>query len=170
MKTVVCAGLFAIFFAASPCALGAAPLDELGRFEGTWKSQGTFVKTPYSDPGSSSASTTCTWSGDRLFMLCQQVVSMAGQRDDDLGIYTYDETADSYRFFNIHPAHVTTTLITVYGDTITYPFSFTDKGKNVTIRTLNVWKKASFYTWRTDYTTDGGKTWTPMASGTSQRQ
>jgi hypothetical protein len=147
----------------------AGPIDQLDRFSGTWHGQGTFVETPYSTAGTSSATTTCAWSGDHLFMVCQQAVTMNGKRDDNLAVYSYDDAAGAYRFFNIRPGRITSTPITVDGNTITYPFSFTDKGKNVTIRTLNVWKNANLYTWRTEYTIDGGAMWTLMASGTSQR-
>jgi hypothetical protein len=160
--------LLGALIAAVPLAAQAAPIDELERFAGTWHSQGTFVDTPYSNAGTATATTTCAWSTDRLFMICQQAVNMGGKADDDLGIYSYDESA-GYRFFNVRPARISSTIITVSGETITYPFTFTDKGQNVTIRTLNVWKNPSFYTWRTEYTTDGGKNWKLMASGTSQK-
>ena len=147
----------------------AAPIDQLDRFSGTWHGQGTFVETPYSTAGTSSATTICAWAADHLFMICQQSVTLAGKRDDDVAIYSYDDAAGAFNFFNIRPTRITSTTIKVDGNTITYPFSFTDKGKNVTIRTLNVWKNANFYTWRTEYTTNGGASWTLMASGTSQK-
>ena len=153
-----------------PFRASAAPIDYLDRFTGTWQSQGVFVSTPYSAAGDATATTTCAWSGDHLFMICQQAVTMAGKRDDDLGIYTYDEIASAYRFYNVHTSRTTSMTITIDGNTIAYPFSFTDKDKNVTIRTMNVWKNATMYTWRTEYSTDGGATWTLMASGTSQKQ
>jgi hypothetical protein len=149
--------------------LAAGPIDQLDRFSGTWHSQGTFVETPYSPAGTSSATTICAWSADHLFMICQQSATMAGKRDDDVAIYSYDDAAAAYRFFNIRPGRITTLTITVDGNTVTYPSTFTDKGKTVTIRTLNVWKTHDLYTWRTEYTTNGGATWTQMASGTSQR-
>ncbi|HLX26469.1 MAG TPA: hypothetical protein VKR05_05705 [Candidatus Cybelea sp.] len=149
--------------------LGAGPIDQLDRFSGTWHSQGTFNETPYSTAGTSSATTICNWSADHLFMICPQSVTLAGKRDDDVAIYSYDDAAGAYRFFNVRPGRITSTTITVNGNTVTYPFTFTDTGKNVTIRTLNVWKTADLYTWRTEYTIDGGATWTLMASGTSQK-
>lgn len=149
--------------------LAAGPVDQLDRFTGTWVSQGTFVETPYSTAGNSSATTVCSWSPDHLFMICPQSATMAGKRDDDVAIYSYDDAVGAYRFFNVRPGRISSTTITIAGNTITYPFTFTDKGKNVTIRTLNLWKTADLYTWRTEYTTNGGTTWTLMASGTSRK-
>jgi hypothetical protein len=75
-----------------------------------------------------------------------------------------------YRFFNIGSDGADGSVISVEGDTVTYSNSFTDKGKQVTIRTLNVWESPTLYRWRTEYSADSGKTWTPMAVGTAQRQ
>lgn len=148
---------------------GAAPLDALDRFAGTWQSQGTFVDTPYSAAGTASGTTTCTWSSDHIFMICQQVAMLGGKRDDDVAIYSYDDASSAYRFYNVHASRVTSSVITVNGNTVAYPFTFDDKGKSVTIRTLNVWDNPNLYDWRTEYSADGGKTWTLMAKGTSRR-
>jgi len=164
---------FALATAASlalPMHAAAAPLDELDRFTGTWQSQGSFVTTPYSQAAESTATTICAWSQDRLFMLCQQSVTIDGKRSGNVAVYTYDGNANVYHLFNVGASRATTSDIIVNGDTIVYPFSFDDNGKTVMTRTLNVWKNPKLYLWRTEYSTDGGKNWTTMASGTSQRQ
>ncbi len=140
------------------------------RFAGTWQSHGTFVNGPYSKASTSTATTTCAWSTGHTFMICQQSVSTDGKVSDDLGIYTYDGAARAYRFYNVETARTTASTITVAGNTITYPFSFTDKGKKVAIRTLNIWDSPSLYRWRAEYSTDGGTSWQVMGSGSSQRQ
>lgn len=156
--------------AGSATSAGAAPLDELDRFSGTWQSRGTFVSTPYSKAHSATGTTTCAWSNDRSFMICQQRVSDNGDVETDVAIYTYDDAAKVYRFSNIQRQHTTSMTITVAGNTITYPLAFVDNGKNVSIRTLNVWDNPKLYHWRTEYSLDGGTTWSLMASGTAQRQ
>ncbi|MBV9719408.1 MAG: hypothetical protein JOZ77_08810 [Candidatus Eremiobacteraeota bacterium] len=158
-----------VLVGASSGAVLAAPLDALDRFAGTWQSEGTFLDTPYSDPGSTSATTVCAWSVDRTFMICQQRVLLNGKPDADVAVYTYDPTQSAYRFYNVRPAQSTSATITIDGNRIVYPFSFTDHGKNVTIRTLNVWENANTYKWRTEYSTDGGAHWTLMASGISRK-
>jgi hypothetical protein len=167
MRTLVLA--LVLTAATGPAVAGAAPLDELNRFAGTWQSQGTFVDTPYQKAGNATATTTCAWSIDGEFMICQQSANLNGTHDSALGIYSYDSTAQAYRFDNVHTARSTSTTVTVDGDTVTYPFTFSDNGKSVTIRTLNVWKSPTMYTWRTEYSTDGGATWSLMGSGVSQK-
>lgn len=148
----------------------AAGVDELERFLGTWSSPGTLYDTPYSKAGTATATTTCAWSLDRVFMICQQSIALNGKPNHALSIYTYDAMKNQYRFFNVRPDGGDGSVISVAGDTVTYTNSFTDKGKQVTIRTLNVWESPTLYRWRTEYTTDSGKTWTLMASGTAQKQ
>jgi|HubBroStandDraft_4_1064222.scaffolds.fasta_scaffold00011_56 hypothetical protein len=155
--------------AGMPAAVSAAPIDELNRFAGTWQSYGTFVDSPYQKAGAATATTTCAWSIDHAFMICQQSVIMNGTPDSDLGIYTFDPVANVYRFYNVHSSRTTSSTILVDGKTITYPFSFTDNGKSVVIRTLNVWQNPDAYTWRTEYSIDGGTTWSLMGSGKSER-
>jgi hypothetical protein len=155
--------------AASGLPAAAAPGDALDRFAGTWQSTGTFVDSPFQKAGSVSGTTTCAWSADRVFMICQQDATMNGVRDPDIGIYTYDSAAKAYRFYAIRPGRTNAINITVDANTITYPVTFTDAGKNVTIRTLNVWDNASSYRWRTEYSNDDGKTWRLIGSGISNR-
>jgi hypothetical protein len=69
----------------------------------------------------------------------------------------------------VHAANATTSSITIDGDTVTYPFSYKDGDTTVSIRTLNIWNNPNAYDWRTEYSTDNGATWTPMASGTSTK-
>jgi hypothetical protein len=156
--------------AGSATSAGAAPLDELDRFSGTWQSRGTFVDTPYSKAHSAAGTTTCAWSDDHTFMICQQRVTQYGDVETDVAVYTYDDATKTYRFSNIQRQQTTSLTITVAENTITYPLAFTDNGKNVNVRTLNVWVSPNLYRWRTEYSLDGGTTWKPMASGTSQRQ
>jgi hypothetical protein len=80
------------------CAIGAAPIDQLDRFAGTWQTQGTFLATPYSKAATASGTTTCAWSNDHLFMICQQTVTLGETLDHDVTIYSYDETAKAYHF------------------------------------------------------------------------
>lgn len=155
---------------ALPAVAAADPLDSLDRFAGTWHSQGTFVDSPYGKAGTADATTTCAWSTSHTFMICQQSVTMSGATTADVAIYTYDADAKVYRFYNVQTNRAVPIVITVDDKSVTYPVSFKNNGRDVTIRTVNVWDSPSLYRWRTEYSNDNGATWVPMASGTSQRQ
>lgn len=161
--------LAAVCALAAPILCAAAPTDELGRFAGTWQSKGLFVQTAYSDAGTATATTVCAWSNSRTFMICQQSVTIGGKLNHAVAIYTYDDASNSYHFYNVQTSRTTSSTIVVAGNKITYPFTFSDKGKDVTIRTVNVWANPNLYNWRTEYSTDGGATWTLMASGSSKK-
>jgi hypothetical protein len=102
-------------------------------------------------------------------MICQQSNVLGGKPDHNVAIYTYDEGPQVYRFYNVHAGNSASGTIAIVGDTVTYPFSFNDGGKTVDILTTNVWKSPTEYAWRTEYSIDGKKTWTLMASGTSTK-
>ena len=153
--------------AASPAPGGG--LAELDRLTGTWDGTGTFVDGPYSKAGTARATTTCAWSDDRIFLICQQSVMLDGKPDHDVAIYTYDAATGKYHFYSIGVARANTTTLTVSGNTITYSDSFTDGSKHVLTRTLNVWDAPQSYAWRSEYSLDGGTHWLPMGSGRSTR-
>jgi hypothetical protein len=147
----------------------ASPIDELGRFEGTWHNQGTFVATPYSKARATTATTICAWAIDRSYMVCQQKVADGDALEYDLGIYSYEEATREYRFYSVRAGRATAAVIGVDGNTISYPFSFTDGDKQIMIRTLNVWATPTLYRWRSEYSADAGATWSLMGSGNSQK-
>lgn len=153
-----------------PMRATAAPIDALDRYTGTWQNHGTFVTTPYQKAGSVSGTTTCAWSNDHQFMICQQSVSVNDEHDSDMAIFTYDDSAKTYRFYAIRPAGAASLPVTVEANSTTFPISFTNQGKKVLLRTVNVWDNPRLYRWRTEYSTDEGKTWTLMGSGTYARQ
>lgn len=153
-----------------PIAARSAGAEELNRYAGSWASTGTFVDTPYSKAGSADADTTCAWSNDRGFMICQQRVTLSGKTEHDLGIYTFDDATNAYHFVAVRTTGPSSPDIAMDSTSVTYVNSFNDNGKQVTVRTTNVWVGPDRYTWRTEYSTDSGATWTLMASGSAQRR
>lgn len=151
----------------------AAPQDpalaQLDRLAGTWEAPGTFVDSAYSKAGTAHATTTCAWSDDRVFMICQQRVTTQAGTDGDVALYTYDPAGKAYRFYHVSRTAATGSTIAVTPGEIVYSGSFTDGAKQVTTRTLNVWQSPQHYTWRAEYSLDGGKTWVLMGSGSATR-
>ena len=142
-----------------------AQLDLLDKLVGTWHSSGAFVDSAYSKAGSATATTTCAWSRDRYFLLCQQTVLMNAKPDHGLAIYTYDDATSAYKFYNLDVSRMGSTALTVDATSITYNGSFDDGSKHVLTRTTNVWDSPHGYAWRAEYSLDGGKTWVLMGSG-----
>lgn len=147
-----------------------AALDLLDKLVGTWESSGTFVDSAYSKAGSATATTTCAWSADRYFLLCQQTVLMNAKPTHDIAIYTYDDATHAYKFYNAGVDRVGSTALSVAVKTIVYNGSFDDGAKHVLTRTSNVWESPRAYAWRAEYSLDAGATWTLMGSGRSLAQ
>jgi hypothetical protein len=154
---------------AVPSPATAAPVDAMGRFVGTWESAGTFTDSAYSKAGSVSGSTTCGWSIDHDFLICQQRVVLGKTEQHGIAIYTYDPAAEKYRFYNVGATQVGSTAIAVDPTTITYTDTYSDGGKTVTNRTLNVWDDPDHYHFSTEYSLDGGAHCTTILSGTAHR-
>ena len=144
-------------------------LAQLDRLAGTWDAPGTFVDSAYSKAGTAHATTTCAWSDDRVFLICQQRVTTQAGTDDDVALYTYDPAGKAYRFYHVSRTATSGSTIAVTPNEIVYSGSFTDGGKQVTTRTLNVWQSPQRYSWRAEYSLDGGKTWVLMGSGSATR-
>jgi Protein of unknown function (DUF1579) len=142
---------------------------QLDRLLGSWRSPGTFVDSAYSKAATADATTTCAWSDGRFYLICQQTVVMGGKTTHGIAIYTYDPDTKKYRFYNVDVARANGTDISVTPTSITYSGEFTDEGKHVLTRTLNVWETPQRYTWRSEYSLDEGKTWVLMGSGVSTR-
>lgn len=157
------------FGAAAVSPAQTAGVQELGRFLGTWTNSGTLLDTPYSKAGSATGTTTCVWSEEQLFMICQQRISINGIVDRAISVYTYDASQGRYHFYHVGSSGGSGSPIAIDDKTVTYTDSFSDKGHQVTIRTLNVWESATLYRWRTEYSSNDGALWSLMASGTSQR-
>lgn len=154
---------------AEPSPSDAAALAQLDRLVGTWDSPGSFVHTAYSEPFAARARTTCSWSEDRVFLMCRQSVTTDKADQHDVAIYTYDPASKNYRFYTVSRTAANGATIVVTPTEISYPARFTDAGKTVMQRTVNAWQSPVRYTWRSEYSLDGGKTWVLMGSGIATR-
>jgi len=152
-------------FAPARAATGAAALDPLA---GTWESTTTSNATPYSKAGSTTATTACAWSTSHDYLICQQSYSDGTHDAHDVAVYTYDASGEKYHFYAIRANGVSDVGITVDASSIMYTSTFTDGGKGVTVRTLNVWDDPDHYHFWTEYSSDGLH-WTRMLTGNAHR-
>ena len=146
-------------------------LEALAPFRGEWEGSGETYATPYSTPGASRVRTSCEWTANRGFLLCDQMIHHDGRTSNDLSIYTYDDSSRAYQFFGVSRgvSRVRTPGLTIAGRTWTYASEFDDRaGAHVRIRTVND-VQDTVITYHTEYTTDGRARWVLMGKGASHR-
>lgn len=146
-------------------------LGALAPFRGEWEGNGETYATPYSAAGTVRVHTSCEWTTNHGFLLCDQMVHGDGRTGNDLSIYTYDDSSHAYQFFGISRGvpRARTPRLTIAGRTWTYASAFDDRaGTHVQIRTVND-VQDTVITYRTEYTTDGGAHWRLMGQGASRR-
>jgi len=149
--------------------------DVLNRWVGgKWTSSGQFVDSDYSKANSATATTQCSWSPDHLFVICNQDVNFGGSPMHDLSIYTFDSKTARFYFYGIslgnEKARSPALDISENGNRWTYTSSADIKGKTVQFRTTNQFHGADHVEWWSEYSTDGGKTWTKTGEGKESRQ
>jgi hypothetical protein len=145
------------------------PLSALTRFVGTWHSRGTFYATPFSRAGSVHGVTTCKWSDNRQYLICQQAFIARGQPDSDVAVYTWNPVTRSYMFYSIGRTRETGLTISVGPRSVTYLNTFTRGSTKVTFRTLNLFDAPNAYRFETQYSLDGGRSWHTMLRGVTHR-
>lgn len=146
-------------------ALKTSGLHKLDVFEGTWKSQGDPDGSAATPP---SATTTCRWSVNGAYMICDQLVDNNGATTNNLSIYSYHPDKDGYELSLVGvPGMAPLSIpITASGDTLFYNSSYTVNGKKTFARTLNVFATASSYRYLVQ-TSGDGVDWMTTATGRS---
>lgn len=160
-----CASLLFVSAAAQAASDG---LDRITVYAGTWHTQAEHYATPYSKAGKETGTlhNDC-WRG-RMFYACEQIVDgqskalIVFQRGKDDNHYvTHALPADG-------SGGGDGTLI-VEGERWTFPWQFSDHGKTVYARTVNVFSGRDRIDYRQEYSLDQVH-WTPMATGRETRE
>jgi len=157
---------------AADTTLGA---DVLSRWVGgKWAGSGQFVDSDYSKANKASATTTCAWSPDHVFVICDQDIIFGGKPMHDLSIYTFDFKSNRFYFYGIslgdEKPRSTALDISENGNRWTYSSTDDIKGKAVQFRTTNQFHGNDHIEWWTEYSVDGGKTWTKTGGGKESRE
>jgi len=158
-----------------PAADSAASADILNHWVGgKWVSEGKFVDSEFSKANTAKAVTTCAWSPDHIFVICDQDIDFGGTPLRDLSIYTFAPKTGKFYFYGIslgqeEPRH-TALEISDNGDRWVYSSSDEIKGKTVQFRTTNQFHNGDSVEWWSEYSTDGGKSWTKTGEGKETRQ
>jgi len=153
----------------------ASPNDVIGRWVGgKWVSAGRFLDTDFSQANTTSAVTRCAWSPDHVFVTCDQDINFGGTRLRDLSIYAFASKTNKFYFYGIslgeEKPRSTALDISDNGERWVYSGSDEIKGKTVQFRTINQFHGPDMADWWTEFSTDGGKTWTKSGEGKETRQ
>ena len=149
--------------------------DVLNRWVGgQWASSGQFVDSDYSKANSATATTKCVWSPNHIFVICDQDINFGGTPMHDLSIYTFDPKTSRYYFYGLslgnEKPRSTSLDVSENGERWTYSSTADIKGKSVQFRTTNQFHGGDHVDWWSEYSTDGGKTWTKTGEGKESRQ
>lgn len=162
----VCACL-ALATAMAGAAPVAAGLDKIAVYAGTWKTTTQHFATPYSKAGRENATLRNDCWRSAGFYACDQFVNGASRA---LIVFIYDAKHDLYHSYAI-PAgsgRVFAGTLIIKGNRWTYPNEYTNHGKTVYFRTVNVFSKPDSIEYRQEFSTDKVR-WTVMAKGTEHK-
>jgi hypothetical protein len=151
----------------SPVVLTQSGLDKLKVFVGTWNAHGNPDSTGQTPP---SAVTTCQWSANGKFLVCDQLVTNKGLVTNNLSIYSYNEGKDTYTLSLVGvPGMDPFSIPIAYkGDELIYSSDYSADGKTTYIRTLNIFSSTTDYIYQVQ-SSDDGIHWTTTASGQSHK-
>jgi len=149
--------------------------DVLGRWVGgKWVGDAHFVDTDFSKAGTGGGVSTCAWSPDHIFVVCDQDVQDNGKAMRFLSVYSFDPAAGSFHFFGLSPdgdrPRVGDVSISENGAHWEYLTKTTIKGAPVWFRTTNQFKSNDQVDWWSEYSKDEGKNWVKTGGGAESRK
>ncbi|WP_188936782.1 hypothetical protein [Puia dinghuensis] len=129
-------------------------LKKLGVFIGTWKGEST-VDATHKDK--ITAINTIQWSPNGKYLIADQVINRDGRETNNLSIYHYNPDKDDYTLslVGIPGMQPFSTPVTYRGDTLFYNGEYTENGKKVYNRTLNIFTSPSSYIYKIQFSDDG---------------
>jgi hypothetical protein len=141
---------------------------------GKWISDAHFFDTDYSKARTGSSITTCDWSPDHIFVVCDQDVKDNGTPLRFLSVYSFDPKTGTYHFFGLSPDgdRPRTGVVSISPDATRWEYmtKTTIKDKPVWFSTINQFSGLNKVDWWSEYSTDEGQHWTRTAEGTEKRQ
>jgi hypothetical protein len=170
--------LVAVLLLCSSLSLGAADkvnATVLNRWVGgKWPLEGKMLDTEFSKALTVTGVSTCGWSPDHVFMICDQSLLEDGKPSRELSVYVFDPDKGTFHFYGLSPEggrpHISDVVISADGNHWEYQNKAEIKGKTVLFRTINEWRSQDHIEWWSEYSSDEGKTWTKMGGGSEKRQ
>ena len=148
---------------AGPAASGTVdPLDRMNVWEGRWNEVVETKESPIAHARSTKSHTTCGWSADHGFMVCEYL-SEASDAADHLSIFTYNAAARTYKHLGISKDYKTLEETPVVIEADSWHYTYTLPGRDG--QALDMRDSYQFVTpqkrlTRIEASTDGGRHWT----------
>ena len=141
------------------------PTKRLGAFLGKWETEGTFASGQ-----KTSTSLECRWSPQGFYLVCDQVVRMAGEHRQ-FTVYSYDSKTGNYSYTTLADpgAKPSSGGITIKGNLWTYESSFEANGKTTMIRTTNEFVDDKTEVFKVASSDDGGAHWKIALEGKARK-
>ena len=149
--------------------------DVLNRWVGgKWVGDAHFLDTDYSKAGTGGGVSTCAWSPDHIFVVCDQDVKDNGTSMRFLSIYAFDPKTSTYHFYGLSPdgdrPRTGDLSISADGTRWEYLTKTAIKEKPVWFRTINQFQSNDQVDWWSEFSTDEGQHWTKTGGGSEKRQ
>jgi hypothetical protein len=171
-----CLATIFLFCTSLPALAADKPsADVLGRWVGgKWVGDAHFLDTEYSKASTGGAVTSCAWSPDHIFVVCDQDVKDNGKGMRFLSVYSFDPATSAYHFFGLSPEadrpRTGDVSISENGTHWEYLTKTTVADKPVWFRTTNQFKGTDQVDWWSEYSKDEGTSWVKTGGGAEKRQ
>jgi len=167
--------LVCVVFTAAMAASDNPGAEVLGRWVGgNWPLQGRTLDTEFGKAATLKGLSTCNWSPEHVFVICDEVVYVNNNPERNLGVYSFDPKSGKYRYVELTPQgaqpEVSELIITENGSRWEYRGEQEIKGKKIIFHTINVYRDVDHIDWWNEYSTDGGQHWARSAEGTEIRK
>jgi hypothetical protein len=141
------------------------PTKKLGAFVGKWETEGAFASGQ-----KTSTSLECRWSPQGVYLVCDQLVRMAGEHRQ-FTVYSYDSKTGNYSYTTLADpgAKPSSGGITIKGSLWTYESSFEANGKTTMIRTTNEFTDDKTEVFKVASSDDGGAHWKIAIEGKARK-
>jgi hypothetical protein len=154
----------------------ADPRDRMDVWAGRWNEVVDTQETPFGHAKSTKAHTTCAWTPDRGYMVCEYLSEVAdpaqASASNHLSIFAYNDRGGVYKHLGISKDYKTLeeTPVKIEGGVWSYDYSLPGKdGSTIALRDSYEFVTSGQRITRIEASTDGGKSWMLVSRSVATR-